>query len=55
MVTSYTVTGGSQDKPTEQFSLNFEEIKVKYHRDRRKGHQEGRCGLRLDVEKGVPV
>ena len=30
MVTSYSVSGGANDKPSEDFSLNFEEIKCTY-------------------------
>lgn len=33
MVSSYSVSGGSEDKPTESMSLNFEEIKVTYTRN----------------------
>ncbi len=55
MVTSYSVSGGSQDKPAEQFSLNFEEIKVKYTETDEKGTKKGDVAYGWDVEKGVPV
>ena len=52
MVTSYTVSGGSQDKPHEQFSLNFEEIKVTYTEMDEKGSKKGDVAYGWKVEEG---
>jgi type VI secretion system secreted protein Hcp len=55
LVTSYNVQGGSQDKPMESFSLNFEEIKVTYTEMDAKGNKKGDTQYGWDVEKGVKV
>lgn len=41
MVTGYSVSGGSQDVPSEHFSLNFEEIKVTYTEMDKEGKKKG--------------
>ncbi|QDV25575.1 Hcp family type VI secretion system effector [Aureliella helgolandensis] len=41
LVSSYSVSGGDQDKPAENFSLNFEEIKVTYTEMDSKGSKKG--------------
>lgn len=52
MVTSYEVSGGDQDKPMENFSLNFEEIKVTYTEMDEKGNKKGDVAYGWKVEKG---
>ena len=52
MVTSYSVGGGDQDKPSEQFSLNFEEIKVTYTEMDEKGGKKGDVSYGWKVEEG---
>ncbi len=53
MVTSYQVSGGSQDKPTESFSLNFEKIKVVYTEMDEKGSKKGDVSYTWKVEEGT--
>ena len=53
MVTSYQVAGGSQDKPQETFSLNFEEIKTTYTEMDEKGAKKGDVAFGWKVEQGV--
>ena len=53
MVTSYQVAGGSQDKPQESFSLNFEEIKTTYTEMDEKGAKKGDVVFGWKVEQGV--
>ena len=55
MVTSYQVAGGSQDKPSESFSLNFEEISVVYTEMDEKGSKKGDVKYGWKVEEGVKV
>jgi type VI secretion system secreted protein Hcp len=52
MVTAYNVSGGSQDKPMESFSLNFEEIKVTYTEIDAKGSKKGDTQYGWKVEPG---
>ena len=52
MVTSYQVSGGDQDKPSETFSLNFEEIKVTYTEMDEKGSKKGDVKYGWKVEEG---
>jgi type VI secretion system secreted protein Hcp len=52
MVTNYSVSGGSQDKPHEQFSLNFEEVKVTYTEMDEKGTKKGDVAYGWKVEEG---
>lgn len=53
-VTSYSVSGGgqSEDKPTEDLSLNFEEIKVTYTENDREGKKKGNIEYGWKVEEG---
>ena len=54
MVTSYQVggSGQSEDVPTEDFSLNFEEIKVTYTENDSKGKKKGNIEYSWKVEEG---
>lgn len=51
LVSSYSVSGGSQDKPAENFSLNFEEIKVTYTEMDSKGKKKGNVEYGWKVEE----
>jgi type VI protein secretion system component Hcp len=51
LVSSYSVSGGSQDKPGESFSLNFEEIKVTYVEMDSKGKKKGNVEYGWKVEE----
>ena len=50
LVSSYDVSGASQDKPMENFSLNFEEIKVTYTEMDSEGKKKGKVEYGWDVE-----
>ena len=54
MVTSYNVSGSgqSEDVPAEDFSLNFEEIKVTYTENDNKGKSKGNVEYKWKVEEG---
>lgn len=54
MVTSYNVSGSgqSEDVPAEDFSLNFEEIKVTYTETDKKGASKGNVEYQWKVEEG---
>lgn len=54
LVTSYQVGGSGQadQVPTEQFSLNFEEIKVTYTENDSKGKKKGNVEYSWKVEEG---
>ncbi len=52
LVSSYNVSGGGQDKPSEDFSLNFEEIKVTYTEMDSKGKKKGNIEYGWKVEEG---
>lgn len=52
MVTSYSVSGGDQDKPIESYSLNFSEIKVTYTEMDAKGSKKGDVAYGWKVEQG---
>ena len=54
LVTSYNISGSgqSEDVPTEDFSLNFEEIKVTYTEADSKGHSKGKVEYSWKVEEG---
>lgn len=54
MVTSYNISGSAQseDVPTEEFSLNFEEIKVAYTETDSKGKSVGNIEYTWKVEEG---
>lgn len=54
LVTSYNIGGSGQaeDVPTEDFSLNFEEIKVTYTENDNKGKSKGNVEYSWKVEEG---
>ncbi len=54
LVTSYHVAGAAQseDVPSEDFSLNFEEIKVTYTENDSKGKKKGNVEYGWKVEEG---
>ena len=54
MVTSYNVSGSGQaeDVPVEDFSLNFEEIKVTYTENDNAGKKKGNVEYSWKVEEG---
>jgi type VI secretion system secreted protein Hcp len=53
-VVRYTITGNGQAEhvPTEEFSLNFEEIKVTYTENDEKGKKKGNVEYSWKVEEG---
>ena len=54
LVTSYSVSGAAQseDVPAEDFSLNFEEVKVTYTENDSKGKKKGNVEYGWKVEEG---
>jgi len=54
LVTSYNISGSGQaeEVPTEEFSLNFEEIKVTYTECDAKGSSKGNIEYSWKVEEG---
>ncbi len=54
LVTSYNISGAGQaeDVPMEDFSLNFEEIKVTYTENDSKGKKKGNVEYSWKVEEG---
>ncbi len=54
LVTSYNVSGSAQSEavPTEDFALNFEEIKVTYTEADNKGKSKGNVEYQWKVEEG---
>jgi type VI secretion system secreted protein Hcp len=54
LVTSYSVSGAAQseDVPSEDFSLNFEEIKTTYTENDNKGKKKGNVEYGWKVEEG---
>jgi type VI secretion system secreted protein Hcp len=54
LVTNYSISGSGQaeDVPTEQISLNFEEIKVTYTECDNKGGKKGNVEYSWKVEEG---
>lgn len=54
MVTSYQISGSGQSEevPMEDFSLNFEEIKVTYTENDRQGKKKGAVEYKWKVEEG---
>lgn len=54
LVTSYNIGGSGQSEqvPTEQFSLNFEEIKVTYTENDEAGKKKGNVEYTWKVEEG---
>jgi type VI secretion system secreted protein Hcp len=56
-ITSYSIGGSarSADRPTEQLSLNFEEIKVTYTELDERGEAKGNVEYSWKVEEGTTV
>jgi type VI secretion system secreted protein Hcp len=54
LVTSYSVSGAAQseENPAEDFSLNFEEVKVTYTENDNKGKKKGNVEYGWKVEEG---
>ena len=52
MVTSYSISGDADERPTEQVSLNFEEIKTTYTEYGSDGSKKGNAETSWNVEKG---
>jgi type VI secretion system secreted protein Hcp len=52
MVSSYSVSGGAQNVPSEHFSLNFEEIKVTYTEMNKEGSKVGNVAYGWKVPEG---
>ena len=53
MVTSYSIGGGASQIPMEEFSLNFEEIKVTYTEYGSDGKSKGKVETSWKVEEGT--
>ncbi len=53
MVTSYSISGSADGVPTEQLSLNFEEIKVTYTEFDSSGASKGNVETTWKVEEGT--
>ena len=53
MVTSYSISGSADGVPTEQLSLNFEEIKVTYTEFDSSGTSKGNVETTWKVEEGT--
>lgn len=53
MVTSYSVSGTADERPTEQVSLNFEEIKTTYTEYGSDGKKGGNVETSWKVEEGT--
>ena len=52
MISSYSVSGGCEDKPSEAMSLNFEEIKSTYTECDNKGKKKGNVEYEWRVAEG---
>jgi len=52
MVTSYSISGDADQVPMEEFSLNFEEIKVTYTEMDSEGNKKGNVEYSWKVEEG---
>lgn len=52
MVTSYSMSGNADDRPMEEISLNFEEIKVTYTEYGQEGKAKGNVEYSWKVEEG---
>jgi type VI protein secretion system component Hcp len=52
MVTSYSISGTGDDIPMEDFSLNYEEIKVTYTENDSAGKSKGNVEYSWKVEEG---
>jgi len=55
MVTSHTISGHDQDRPGENYSLNFEEYKLIYTEMSEKGEKKGDVAFGWKVREGVKV
>jgi len=53
MITSYSIGGGASQIPMEEFSLNFEEIKVTYTEYGSDGKSKGKVESSWKVEEGT--
>ena len=53
MVTSYSISGDADQVPMEEFSLNFEEIKVTYTEMDSEGNKKGNVEYSWKVEEGT--
>ena len=53
MVTSYSVSGDADERPTEQVSLNFEQIKTTYTEYGSDGSKKGNVETTWKVEEGT--
>jgi len=53
MVTSYSISGDADERPTEQISLNFEEIKTTYTEYGPDGSKKGNVEYTWKVEEGT--
>lgn len=52
MITSYSISGSASDVPVEEFSFNYEEIKVTYTEQDSSGKTKGNIEYSWKVEKG---
>ena len=53
MVTSHTISGHDQDRPGENYSLNFEEYKITYTEMSEKGEKKGDVAFGWKVREGA--
>lgn len=53
MVTSYSISGDADDRPTEEFSFNYEEIKVAYTEMSSDGKSKGKVEYSWKIEEGT--
>jgi len=53
MVTSYSISGDADDRPTEEISLNFEEIKVTYTEYDSEKKSKGKIEYSWKIEEGT--
>ena len=53
MVTSYSISGDADDRPTEEVSITFEEIKVTYTEYENDGKSKGNIEYTWKVEEGT--
>lgn len=53
MITSYSISGDADDRPTEQISLNFGEIKMSYTESGSDGSAKGNVEYSWKVEEGT--
>ena len=53
MVTSYSISGDADERPTEQISLNFEEIKTTYTKYGADGSKKGNVEYTWNVEEAT--